>query len=90
MCENTCAVTGFGVVSGCAAVRETAQRLDAHFHNAVRLAVVKVGDQTDAARIVFLFKVVESLPLGEFGTSLKVLLNHRSILPVNYPLLPGI
>ena len=88
--ENARAVTGLGVVSGCAAVRETAQRLNAHFHDAVRLAVVKVGNQTDAARIVFLFEVVESLPPWEFGTSLKVLLNHRSILPVDYPLLPGI
>ena len=61
--QHAAAVAGLGIGAGGAAMVEVEQDLEAHPHDVVRLGVVHVGDEADAAGIVLLGRIVEAVSL---------------------------
>ncbi len=58
--QDARAVTGVRVRAGGAAMLEVAERLEALLDDGVRRLAPQLGDQRDAARVVFVVRVVEA------------------------------
>jgi hypothetical protein len=59
--ENSGAVARFRIASACATVREVDEDLQSLFDDVVRLHALNVNYKTDATRIVFVSRIIETL-----------------------------
>ncbi len=62
--QHAGAVAGFRIAAAGAAVRQVDQNLDALDDDVVRFLALDIGDEADAAGVVFLGRVVQALCLG--------------------------
>ena len=60
--EDAGAVARFFLAAAGAAMLQIQENLDRHFDNVVRLAIVQIDDEADAAGIVFVPGVIQPLP----------------------------
>ncbi len=63
--QHAAAVAGLGIGADRAAMVKIEQDLQAHLDQFMRLGVVHVGDETDAAGVMFVARVIESLGRGQ-------------------------
>ena len=61
--QHACTIAGLGIGADCAAVFEVLQNLQAVGDDLMALEVVDVGDETDAAGIVLMSGIIESMGL---------------------------
>ncbi len=59
--QNSGAIAGFRIASACAAMRKIDEDLQPFDDNVVRLHALNIDDETDAADIVFVSGIVETL-----------------------------
>ena len=59
--QNPGAIPGVDFAAARAAMAEVVQDLQRLLHNRMRLSTFDVGDKTDAARVVFMGRIVETL-----------------------------
>jgi hypothetical protein len=62
--ENASAISGFGIASACAAVGQVEQDLDSLLYDLVAFVAEKVGHESDAAGVVLVRRMVQTLGGG--------------------------
>ena len=67
--QNARPVAGFRIAPACAAVRQVDEDLNPLLDNVVRFLSLDVGHETNAAGIVFMAGMIETLGLGQSGWS---------------------
>ena len=65
--QHAAAVAGFRIGADGAAMIEIEQDLKTHLDDRMRLAIVHIGDEADAAGVMFVPRVVEPLRRGKPG-----------------------
>ena len=63
--QHAAAVAGLGIGADRAAMVEIEQDLQAHLDQFMRLGVVHVGDEADAAGVMLVARVIKSLGRGQ-------------------------